>query len=620
MSWPVSPSNGQQVLINGILYVYDSVNAVWNRVYATTSVGGGIVTAVTVTQASQPNITSVGTMSNLTATGNIQGGNLIGVHANGNSNVSIAGNANVTISVAGNASILTVTGTGVNVAGTLNTGTGNANVGNLGTTTAIITTGNITTLNSGLIQNGNSNITITSNSNISHYVTGNLTSQLTVTATGANIPGYANIAGDTTVGANLIVGGNLFVNGTTTTVNSTTSRIVDPIVEQGGGANGAALATNDTKDRGLLLHYYTTAPVDAFMGWDNSNAEFAFASNASLTSEVATFNTFGNIRVGNAVLGNLATANYFTGTLTTAAQPNITSVGTLVNTTLGAANSFTGGNLVSANHFTGTLTTAVQPNITSVGTLTSLTAGLITATSGGIKVGNIQDPSGTNTISLASGAVTMLGNLTIGTGGTGNLTTTNANLGNLATANYVTGTLTTAVQPNITSVGTLTSLSVTGNISSGNATLGNVVTANYFTSNTSITANAISVSGLLTSGETTEVVIASGALSSTTTNYNMTTGATFYHSSVSSGANWTANFQNVPTTDGRSMVATLIVVQGATPYIPSAVQIDGSAQTIKWTSGAAPTGTISGVDIFSFALIRSGAAWAQILGSYSSYS
>jgi len=39
---------------------------------------------------------------------------------------------------------------------------------------------------------------------------------------------------------------------------------------------------------------------------------------------------------------------------------------------------------------------------------------------------------------------------------------------------------------NITSVGSLTSLTVTGNITGANATLGNLVTANYFTGNGSL--------------------------------------------------------------------------------------------------------------------------------------
>jgi len=111
-------------------------------------------------------------------------------------------------------------------------------------------------------------------------------------------------------------------------------------------------------------------------------------------------NATGNLSSLNANLGNAATANYFignfygtaniattAGTVTTAAQPNITSVGTLGNLNVagnisagnisagnGTGGSITGGNLVSANYIGGTLTTAAQPNITSVGTLTGLTS------------------------------------------------------------------------------------------------------------------------------------------------------------------------------------------------------------------------------------------------------
>jgi len=69
----------------------------------------------------------------------------------------------------------------------------------------------------------------------------------------------------------------------------------------------------------------------------------------------------------------------------------------------------------------------------------------------------------------------------------------NSNLGNSAVANYFTGrfygnantagTVTTNAQPNITSVGTLTSLSVTGNITAGNSNLGNIATANFYYGN-----------------------------------------------------------------------------------------------------------------------------------------
>jgi hypothetical protein len=101
-----------------------SANIANGALIATTFVGalsGAATTAGTVTTAAQPNITSVGTLASLSVTGNTTSGNLIGVYANGTSNVSIpAVNGNVNISSAGNANIIVVTGTGANITGTLN--------------------------------------------------------------------------------------------------------------------------------------------------------------------------------------------------------------------------------------------------------------------------------------------------------------------------------------------------------------------------------------------------------------------------------------------------------------------------------------------------------------------
>ena len=90
--------------------------------------------------------------------------------------------------------------------------TGNANVGNLGTTTAIITTGNITTINSGLLQNGNSNVTITNNANVTINAVGG--ARITATSTGANVTGTLGVSGNATVG-------NLLSNGTITSNSAT---------------------------------------------------------------------------------------------------------------------------------------------------------------------------------------------------------------------------------------------------------------------------------------------------------------------------------------------------------------------------------------------------------------
>ncbi|MFR1445898.1 hypothetical protein ACLUYJ_20280, partial [Acinetobacter baumannii] len=85
------------------------------------------------------------------------------------------------------------------------------------------------------------------------------------------------------------------------------------------------------------------------------------------------------------------TATNISGTLTTAAQPNITSVGTLGNLTATNASitNLSGLNTLTATNISGTLTTAAQLNITSVGTL-----GNLTATNATITTANITNLSG----------------------------------------------------------------------------------------------------------------------------------------------------------------------------------------------------------------------------------
>lgn len=81
-------------------------------------------------------------------------------------------------------------------------------------------------------------------------------------------------------------------------------------------------------------------------------------------------------------------------------------------------------------------------------------------------------------------------------------------------------------------------------------------------------------------------------------------------------ANFTVNITNAPTDDGKAITIVIMVIQGATGYIPNALQIAGSAQTIKWLAGSAPTPTssVGKLDIFNFTLIRRSSAWT-VLGN-----
>jgi hypothetical protein len=121
--------------------------------------------------------------------------------------------------------------------------------------------------------------------------------------------------------------------------------------------------------------------------------------------------------------------------------------------------------------------------------------------------------------------------------------------------------------------------------------------------------------GTTTLQQSTEVLNTKTTATGTVT-HDFSTGAIFYHSSIS--ASFTANFTNVPETNNRTIVISLILAQGATPFIPNAVQIGGVAQTIKWQDNTVPTGNASKVDIASFSLIRTGSAWT-VLGGLSTY-
>jgi hypothetical protein len=157
----------------------------------------------------------------------------------------------------------------------------------------------------------------------------------------------------------------------------------------------------------------------------------------------------------------------------------------------------------------------------------------------------------------------------------------NAN-GVLSVPGGISGQLVTSVQPNITSVGTLTGLTVAG---------------------TTTLQLAADMSSSITG--------ATGVVT-----HDVSVGGVFLHSSVA--ANFTANFTNLPVTDSRVLIATLVITQGSTPYIPNAVQIAGVAQTIKWVNSAAPTGTASKTDVFSFSFLRTAGTWT-VLGQSSTF-
>ena len=104
---------------------------------------------------------------------------------------------------------------------------------------------------------------------------------------------------EVTVGDNLVVTGNLTVSGTTTTVNSSTVSIADPIFEIG------VSSSDDNLDRGIKMLYNDGASRIAFMGFDDSDGKFAMIPRATDTNNVFSggIGTLkANIEAGNAGL------------------------------------------------------------------------------------------------------------------------------------------------------------------------------------------------------------------------------------------------------------------------------------------------------------------------------
>jgi len=192
------------------------------------------------------------------------------------------------------------------------TTTGNANVGNLGTTTAIITTGNITTINSGLLQNGNSNITITSNGNVSIQSAGSNV-ELVVTSTGANITGTANITGNANV-ANIGATDGVFTGNISGNTNGFAIGYLNiPQV----AASNTTIALSDAGK-----HYYSTSSGNFTLTIPN-NATTTFATGTAISIVVqATGNVLVNAAsgvtlymAGNSTAANRAVSNYGMATL-----------------------------------------------------------------------------------------------------------------------------------------------------------------------------------------------------------------------------------------------------------------------------------------------------------------
>lgn len=108
------------------------------------------------------------------------------------------------------------------------------------------------------------------------------------------LPDDVTIGNDLTVTNDVTVTGDLTVNGTTTTVNSNTVTVDDPVFTLGGDT---APASDDNKDRGIEFRYHDGSSAKlGFFGYDDSTDKFTFLTSATNSSEVFS-GTKGNLDI-----------------------------------------------------------------------------------------------------------------------------------------------------------------------------------------------------------------------------------------------------------------------------------------------------------------------------------
>ena len=400
----------------------------------TTDISGGNVVVKTSAQFTTPDI-GAATGTSLTATGNVAGGNLTTggvVSAVGNiTGGNVAGTTGTFTDIGGSLTTaaqpnVTSLGTLTSLAVTGNVDSGNVNTGGLVDATGNVTGGNLTTaglvLATGNVTGGNLTTAgvVEATGNVSG---GNITTGAKVVAVG-NIDttsgifngdgfGISNIAAANIVGLNLsgISNGTSNVNIATADGNITMS------------VNGVAdiIIVDDAQvdlDKPLNVNGTVTAPAfTANTGIFTGNGSGLTAlTGANVTGEVP-FAAVANAVAGGNVSGQVANA-LVSGTVYTAAQPNVTSVGTLTSVSVSGASNLAANVNIGASEIStlaaGTVTTTATSQVAIASFAVSGINGIeflvkgIDATSGNTSVASVLTVTDGSTVDFVTYGQTFL--------------------------------------------------------------------------------------------------------------------------------------------------------------------------------------------------------------------
>jgi hypothetical protein len=272
------------------------------------------------------------------------------------------------------------------------------------------------------------------------------------------------------------------------------------------------------------------------------------------------------------------------------------------------------------------------------GITTNVTTGSVTVTNAGVTAfnGSTGNVLGVGAVNGSTGSVLVVSSITAGTAMNVSATTGSVTIDNLGVQNITAGTNiavststgsvtvsvpnigVTAVNGSTGSVLVVSSIAGTSNQVTASASTGAVTLSLPQSINTTNTPQfaGLKLTGIFTATNSLEVYT-SPSISANAVTLDFTTGNTF--ALASNAANITVNYTNIPTTTGQIISTALVITQGATAYIPSAVTINTVSQTIKWQGGSPPTGNANKTDIVSFTFICNGTTTPTVIGSLSTY-
>lgn len=152
-------------------------------------------------------------------------------------------------------------------------------------------------------------------------------------------------------------------------------------------------------------------------------------------------------------------------------------------------------------------------------------------------------------------------------------------------------------------------------------TVGVTITgANTFNAKQTFNGTSSAIAAVLANAA--EKVTISATAATGTINFDVTTQPVLYYTTAAS-ANWTMNFRassgtslNTAMDVGQSVTVVFLATNGSTPYYNTAVQVDGSSVTPKYQGGIAWSyGTASGIDAYTYTIIKTASATFTILAS-----